>query len=609
MRSLSDLLLGINHETKDMISPTKPQEFSEGEPALQVLLLEDHAADVELIQAWLAQDGIWCSLVHVTTKDEFERVLDCVTFDIILADYAVPGFDGLAALQIARVKAPATPFILVSGRMGESLAVESLKAGAADYVLKSQLSRLAPAISRALSHARERRAIQEQQAAHAKALEMDGQLLEASADAILIADANGVLKRVNRQLELMFGYSREELIGQSLEILLPERFRGGHAGHVAAYCQAAYSRPMSARRGLIAIRRNGEEFPVAISLSPMPTKDGLLIGATLRDITTAKQAENELAVRTQELIAANEKLQREQAERQKIEVEMRLAHRLESIGQLAAGIAHEINTPMQYIGDSVHFLNQSFGDLLRLVEVHEEVSRAAAKAPDLKPLAEKVGECEDEVAIDYLRERVPKAIERTLDGVSQVASIVRAMKDFAHPVADEKSPADLNKAVRNALMVARNEYKYVAEIELLLEELPLIPCHIGEINQVLLNIIVNAAHAVADAVKGSDRRGVIGVQTGLEGEWAVIRIRDSGLGIPEAIRERIFDPFFTTKEVGKGTGQGLAIARSIVVGKHGGTLSFETEVGKGTTFLIRLPMNGDLNSTGDVPDEEANSLR
>ena len=177
-----------------------------------------------------------------------------------------------------------------------------------------------------------------------------------------------------------------------------------------------------------------------------------------------------------------------------------------------------------------------------------------------------------------------------MDGTTRVTGIVRAMKDFAHPDQGERVGADLNRMLTTTLTVARNEYKHVANLELDLTELPPVLCNVGELNQVFLNIIVNAAHAVGDVVKRTQSPGRITIRTHLDGDIAVVEIADTGGGIPAAIRERVFDPFFTTKAVGKGTGQGLAIARAIVVEKHGGQLTFESVEGNGTTFTIRLPV-------------------
>jgi signal transduction histidine kinase len=207
--------------------------------------------------------------------------------------------------------------------------------------------------------------------------------------------------------------------------------------------------------------------------------------------------------------------------------------------------------------------------------------------------AKAVEEAEDDADLDYILENAPVALDRARDGLSRVAAIVRSMKEFAHPDRKETTQVDLNQAISSTLVIATNEYKYVADVETEFAPLPHISCYAGEINQVVLNLIVNAAHAIGDVVKESPgTRGKIRVSTTLLGDHVEIAITDSGRGIPPEVRARIFDPFFTTKEVGKGTGQGLAIARAVVVDKHGGTLRFDTEVGKGTTFYIRLPIAG-----------------
>jgi signal transduction histidine kinase len=201
--------------------------------------------------------------------------------------------------------------------------------------------------------------------------------------------------------------------------------------------------------------------------------------------------------------------------------------------------------------------------------------------------------------LEYVSAEMPKAIKQSLEGVERIAKIVQSMKDFAHPDSGEKKAADLNRAIESTINVARGEWKYVAEMETDFDTtLPLVPCLLGELNQMTLNMIINSAHAIGDKMKLKGQGlGLIKISTRYEGDWAVMRISDSGSGIPLAIRDRVFDPFFTTKEVGKGTGQGLAISHAVVE-KHGGTITFETADGEGTTFIIRLP----LHEWAEAPD-------
>lgn len=245
-------------------------------------------------------------------------------------------------------------------------------------------------------------------------------------------------------------------------------------------------------------------------------------------------------------------------ERLVLEHDLVQAQKLESIGQLAAGIAHEINTPIQFVGDNIRFLSDSFTGLLAVIDRHRELLMSAKSgkcSPDL------IEACEAEMQradLDYVREEIPKAIVQTTEGVERVAKIVRAMKDFAHPGSDEKVPVNLNAAIESTVTVSRNEWKYVADLKTdLAPDLPLVPCLLSQFNQVILNMIVNAAHAIADMVKVTGKKGLITIASRRDGDAAEIRITDTGTGIPEEIRHKIFDPFFTTKEVGKGTGQGL----------------------------------------------------
>ncbi|MBX3228813.1 MAG: hypothetical protein KIT84_39630 [Labilithrix sp.] len=269
------------------------------------------------------------------------------------------------------------------------------------------------------------------------------------------------------------------------------------------------------------------------------------------------------------------------------------AQKLEAIGQLAAGIAHEINTPTQYVTDNVEFLARAFDRLKDLVLTSRAVIEAA-RAGELTPeLVASAAAAYDAGRVDYVLKETPRAIESSMEGLHRVAHIVSAMKDFSHPSGGEKVPCDLNESIATTITVATNEWKYVADVETSFDpDMPLVKCLRDEINQVVLNLIVNAAHAIDYVtIGGSNGKGVIRVETRHAGGWAEIRVSDTGCGIPDAARNRVFDPFFTTKPVGKGTGQGLAIAYSVVVDKHRGEIGFDTAVGVGTTFIVRLPVD------------------
>lgn len=269
-----------------------------------------------------------------------------------------------------------------------------------------------------------------------------------------------------------------------------------------------------------------------------------------------------------------------------------LAQKMESIGQLAAGVAHEINTPTQFVGDNTRFLKDTFEQLAPALGKVRALLETAIAGGDCEGEAKALKETFEDIELDYILEEFPTALDQSIEGLQRVSTIVKAMKEFSHSGASEMALADLNRSLETTVNVASHEWKYVANVEKDLDEdLPHVFCHAGEISQVLLNMIVNAAYALREKIgDGAAEKGLIKVSTRNAGDFAEIRVSDTGAGIPAEIRQRIFDPFFTTKAVGDGTGQGLSMAHKVVVQEHQGTISVESEVGVGTTFIIRLPL-------------------
>lgn len=311
-----------------------------------------------------------------------------------------------------------------------------------------------------------------------------------------------------------------------------------------------------------------------------------------------KHYEEELRSTSHQLHEANEQV--EASHRQVMQAE-----KLSSIGQLAAGIAHEINTPVQFVGDNTRFLDEAFTDLSELIDGYEEILKVANTKDVSKELIDKVREISEEIELDYLVEEIPSAISQSIEGVERISTIVQSMKEFSHPGCVDMAPCDINKGISSTINVSRNEWKYCATLSTEFEQnLPLVPCFAGELNQVILNIIVNAAHAIGDRVDSDKGElGNIHITTRVRDEHVEISIKDTGGGVPEAIRTKVFDPFFTTKEVGKGTGQGLAIAHSVITQKHKGKLHLEVEEGVGTTFVISLPLAQEVAQSTHVQIE------
>jgi len=285
-------------------------------------------------------------------------------------------------------------------------------------------------------------------------------------------------------------------------------------------------------------------------------------------------------------------------EQQQHQAQQALSQKLESIGQLAAGIAHEINTPMQYVGDNIYFMEDALADLIPLVGEYRQLVNECELVGNKIELVREIHHREQQIDLDYLQEELPRALEQSREGIDRVRKLVLTMKDFAHPSSGIKAFADLNKGVQSTIQISINEWKYYAELQAELSpNLPLVYCVIDEINQAVLNLIVNSAHAIRDAVNtGRYTKGLIQVKTRQEGADVAIEIADNGGGIPAEVKYLIFDPFFTTKDVGKGTGQGLTITHDIIVNKHGGRITLESEVNKGTCFTLYLPVKEEVGS-------------
>lgn len=370
------------------------------------------------------------------------------------------------------------------------------------------------------------------------------------------------IKRWNLAAAKVFGLVKAEVIGKSLAECGVHWVRLDMQAEIDSWCAGREMRRVEALPFLI----DGETR---------------FLGLTLNWICAPEERIDEL------LIIGSDVTDREILGQQ-----LRQAQKLEAIGQLAAGIAHEINTPTQYVGDNTRFLQESWHSFNELLAIAREMRQRAAAGSISSQTLQRFDALAQAADFEYLQTEIPRAIEQSLDGIERVAKIVRAMKDFSHPGSEEKKSIDINQAIETTITVARNEWKYVADVETHFDSnLPLVLCHAGEFNQVILNLLINAAQAIAQALEGgSQGKGKIVVSTTCDQDWAEISISDTGAGIPEAVRSRVFEPFFTTKPVGKGTGQGLALAHTAIVRRHGGKIWFDSELGKGTTFYIRMPL-------------------
>lgn len=377
-------------------------------------------------------------------------------------------------------------------------------------------------------------------------------------DIILITDLAGTIEYVNPSFSRKTGFSAAEAIGKTPKVLNS----GKQSPELYENMWRTIQDGLVWRGRLVNRRKDGSEYIAEVTISPIRNKEGEYThyAGVQRDIT-------------------NETV---------LEKNLRQAQKLEALGTLAGGIAHEINSPAQFVSTNLSFIIDSFSDLggfldACLERIDTTTSTFTEGAGELLKLYE-------DNDIDFLREEIPQALQQSQEGVARISHIVSSMKQFALPGDENKTATDLNEALKNTVTVASNEWKYVAELILELDpSLPLVECHRSDVNQVFLNLIVNAAHAIEKTGKNEQDKGTITITTEHHNKGVEIRIADNGSGIPDSIRERVFDPFFTTKEPGKGTGQGLAVAHTLIVDKHGGELFFHTQVDQGTTFVIRLP--------------------
>ncbi len=522
----------------------------------KVLIVDDSAADRELIAAMLRPAFNTLEAVNVETGlDAFRREHP----DCVLLDHHMPGSTGIDGL-IDFVRARAV-VVMVSGSDSEALAAEAIKRGAHDFIRKDRLTK--PTLLRTITRERERRLLE-------SALDATQQRFDEVAarihEVLWVRSLDGEFLYLSPAFERIWGRARTGMTLAEWEGHVHPEDR--ELGKIATESFAAgreYEleyRIVRPDGGIRRVRNRG--YPIF--------EDGVLTrycGIT-RDISDETRLHQEL----------------------------RLAQKLEAIGQLAAGMAHEINTPAQYVSDNVTFLSQAFRDLLPLLDSCRELLRRERVSAEIETLRDAAASAD----LDYLATELPAALEQTAAGIGQIAKIVKAMKEFAHP-ADDIREVNLNQTIETTVTVAKNEWKYVAEVTLdLAPDLVPIACNPSEINQVLLNLIVNAAHAIeSTGSREAEKKGEIRIRTTGAEDYVEISILDNGCGIPAAIRERIYDPFFTTKEVGKGTGQGLAISHRIITERHGGTIRCESTVGEGTEFVIRLPV-GTASEAHRTPD-------
>ena len=545
----------------------------------RILLVEDNSLDVRLLREMLNEQTLYkFALAEVGFMSEAERHLATNAVDVIVLDLGLPDAQGTEAVRRARAAAPGTPLVVLTGCDDESIVDMALQEGAQDFLVKGTIE--APELVRAIRYATQRmkteiemqKAQNEVEAAsrvkgellaELKAAHAETELFLRSIPSILIGlDVRGCITRWNLTATNTFSVDDRSVQGRAIEDCGIRWLNPDMKGEIARWLGTE----TSYRCDNLPYEREGETRLLGLNVLPILTESDSPTGfiITGADVT----------------------------ERMGLELQLRQAQKLEAIGQLAAGIAHEINTPTQFVGHNIRFLKDSWDSIADFLNfcgtVQAECATGLVPPEHLQQFSELHQKCD----LEYLLKHIPDAIDNSLEGVSRVAKIVKGFKEFSHPGSEGKRVINLNQAIETTISVSRHEWKYCADLVTAFDaDLPLVPCLVGEFNQVILNLIINSSHAIGSVVeKNGQGKGTITISTRRDGEWARIAVADTGAGIPAEIRSRVFEPFFTTKEVGKGTGQGLALAHAAIVNRHHGQLWFESELGQGTTFFIRLPL-------------------
>jgi PAS domain S-box-containing protein len=559
-----------------------------------ILIVEDDRTSLRVLSEILSTAGY--ATRHAESGAGAIQDVGAALPNLILLDIGLPDIDGIAVCRALRAQDSTkhVPVIFLSGASERQQRLSALEAGAVDFIPKPyDRSELLVRVKTHLTLAQLQAEAKEQRH-HLERTNRQLQSEIAGREQIALSLKQSE-ERLNLALEAaqmgtweidiptgqiwrsklhdsLFGYtsnlpawSQEKF----LEHVIPEdRHRltanilnsFSLGGRIDVECRIIRADDRSQRW----LRLQGQ---VSFDLKNQPVR---MLG-TIIDITEQKLAEAELKA---------------------LEVQANISQKLESVGRLASGVAHEINTPVQFISDNIQFLREAVTSLSEIVVSYRELNQAAGNKKNTADALEQIRNLEEKCEVDYLLSEIPKTFEETLGGLQRVTKIVRSLKEFAHPNQTARQPADINRAIETTIAVSRHEWKHVAEIVTDFDaNLPPVPVVLDEFNQVILNLVVNAAHAISEALEiRGEAKGQITIQTKQAGDNALISIRDNGSGIPESARSLIFDPFFTTKGVGKGTGQGLTIARSIIVKNHGGQISFTTAEGVGTTFVIRIPL-------------------
>lgn len=535
--------------------------------AASILIVDDERAVRKVLSRYLTEAGYTCQTADNVRSGK--EILSISSFDLLLCDFRMPEESGLELIRYAKEHYPEMGRVMITGYGSPEISSEILEVGVYGYIIKPATEKeLLITVGNALRHRRLDLHMQKYQIELEKEIadqiEKNNTIMNNLGVGVVMFDEGLVVVETNRKMQQWF----------------PDVAPGNKipCGHIC-YCAGAGEGCQDCPAQEIFRTGKGGEVERNIRVEN-GERDFRIVTSPISDNKNGQ-------------VFAGIALYEDITERLLLERDLRQAQKLESVGQLAAGIAHEINTPIQYLGDNISFLNNSFADIRKVMHYYELFRQELIKSgvvPD--DLDRQLAKSLDEADLEYIWDEIPKTFDQSLEGVRRVEKIVRAMKDFSHPGDEEKIPTNINKLLETTVTVCRNEWKYVAKMQTnFAVDLPLVQCFAADLGQVFLNIIVNGAHAIDEFTEsGKNGMGAITITTRQIENRVQVQIDDSGGGIPDHIQDRIFEPFFTTKIRGKGTGQGLAISWRVVVDKHQGSLSFSTVKDRGTAFIIELPL-------------------
>ncbi len=522
------------------------------------------------LRAWLEEAGF-----EVRMFESAAHLYDAALVtqpSVIVLDVELPsgrgGLETTRELKRDPLTQPIPVLILTGG--GEDAGAECFDAGADDFIVKPVRRR--ELCARAQAAARAFDAFQRRHEQHAELADMYFRLaeteekarlsearvhaiIEAAQDAVFTLNADGCPDLMNGAAEAMFGLPRAE----AATVRFIDLF-GGDPSRAAlgdAVARVASGASPAEREEAVARSRAGDEFPVNCSITCAERPEGPIVCVVVRDLRSTRR----------------------------IEALLRQTQQLQAVGRIAAGIAHEINTPIQCIGDSLYFFEQAFADLRPVLAAYREMTAAAVSGRAGAGVIARAREAEQAADIEYLLEAAPAAVSGAKEMAKRITDIVKATKDFARSEHRGAADAQLGALVRNVLELSRADYAEVADLEVEIEDVTAL-AHAGELSEAVRHIISNAA----DAVRATRRRGRIWVRVARAADAALVSVADDGCGVPPDVAPRIFDPFFTTKEVGSGVGLGLFVA-SAAAHHHEGSLTFEPRPGGGSIFVLRIPLD------------------